>query len=341
MDMPHSISLTLRSVVAISALTLSMSVRAAVEDSAVAAMRYVSLDVQSDNADATQFSGTGSFTLGKHTWLHGTLGRITDSNSTTLGDLQHYGLGAGFRAEHLQVSLDFSHYKNDESYKQRDILASLDWLTERFSMGLDVFRRDTDNSIDSVRDFPALNLTNVTLHADEQLTGNGIGLHADFYLTNRLNLSLGGMSYNYDSDYTLSSSSNPLLLRRLLAKHPTISKLVYLNNSGVTRSLALLDNSYNLGLSYQFGSMALAAQYLRDQALETDDVTHTAILSATVFVGDRWMPGALGRPVAQHSADDVASGLSSATTGNRPAAGAIRRVIRAAYLRKLSAFSRG
>jgi hypothetical protein len=170
-----------------------------------------------------------------------------------------------------------------------------------------VFRRDTDNSIDSVRDFPALNLTNVSLEPTKQLTGNGIGLHADFYLTDQLNLSLGGMSYNYDSDYTLNSSSNPCCFVACW-RNTDDFELVYLNNSGVTRSPALLDNSYNLGLSYQFGSMALAAQYLRDQALETDDVTHTTILSATVFVGDHWMLAPQIGQSRSDSADDVTFG---------------------------------
>jgi hypothetical protein len=94
MDMHHSISLTLRSVVAISALTLSMSVRRQWK-TARWRQRYVSLDVQSDNADATQFSGTGSFTLGKHLAARHA-GAHHRQQQHTLGDLQHYGSALAF-----------------------------------------------------------------------------------------------------------------------------------------------------------------------------------------------------------------------------------------------------
>ncbi|MGE0115501.1 MAG: hypothetical protein AB7T07_11560 [Steroidobacteraceae bacterium] len=280
-------------------------------DSYVSAMRYVSLDTQRDNADSQQFSGTGSFTLGKYVWLQGTLGRINDSNSASLGDLKNYGFGAGLKGEHLQFTADFSHYRSDGSFRQRDVNAALDWHEERFSLGLDLFHRSTDNSIDATRSFPTLGLTNVALHVDENLTGNGFGAHATFDITEQLSLSLGGMGYSYDSDYQLTSSTNPILIRRLLAKHPTLSQLVYLNNSGITRSLALLDNSFHLGLSYQFSAALLSAQYLRDTALDSDVVTNTAMLDASILVGDHWIVApAIGQSKSDQAERVTFGGLS-------------------------------
>ncbi len=297
-----------RNVIVLALLGMASVTHAAENDSHVSAMRYVALDTQVDNAEFSHFSGTGSFTLGKYVWLQGTLGRITDNSDATLGDLQQYGLGAGFRTEHLQATLNFSDYQGDASYEQRDLLASLDWLGARYTVGLDIFRRSTHSTANTIRDFPALNLTNVTLYVDEELTGNGIGLHADFYLTDDLDLSLGGMSYDYDSDYTLTASSNPLLIRRLLAKYPTISELIYQNISGVTRSLALFESSYNIGLSYQFSSMALTGQYLHDEALASEETLDTASLSATMLVGDNWMLAALLGQSRSASADGVTFG---------------------------------
>jgi hypothetical protein len=304
-------NLLLRSV--ITALLACVAFQAhADDDSYVSAMRYVSLDVSGDNADSRQYSGTGSFAIGKYMWLQGTAGKLTDQSTNTvntLGDLKNYGAGAGFKNEHVQLSVNFSNYKNDTSYRQRDVTAALDWNAERFSVGLDLMRRTTDDSLDTVRNFTRLNLTNVALHVDETLTGNGIGLHANFQLTDALSLSLGGMSYSYSSDYTLTSSTNPTaanVLRNFLEKHPTVSNTFYLNNSGLTRSLALLDSSYNLGLSYQFSAVGLNAQYARDEALDTGDITDTFTLGASIFVGDHWMLS----PLIGQSKNDTTDGVT-------------------------------
>ena len=307
--MHASASLILRSVVAIALASTAPLTHAAEDDSYVSAMRYVSVDAQGDNADSRQYSGTGSFTLGRYTWLEGTVGKITDTGTNTLGDLKNYGGGVGFKNEHLQLSVNFSSYKGDTTYKQRDVTAALNWNAEHFGISLDLMRRTTDDSTDTIRSFTKLGVTNAALHIDETLTGNGIGLHANFNLTDALSLSLGGMSYSYDSDYTLTSSTNPAivnLLRNYLEKHPTIANTFYLNNSGVTRSLALLDSSYNLGLSYQFSSAGLSTHYVRDEALQTGDITNTYMLGVMIFAGDHWILS----PSIGQSNSDTADGVT-------------------------------
>jgi hypothetical protein len=303
-----SASSLLRSAIMLTLTTATSLAHAASDDSYVSAMRYVSLDVSGDNADSRQYSGTGSFTLGKYVWLQGTVGKLTDSSANSLGDLKNYGAGAGLKNEHLQLSVNFSSYKNDTTYKQRDVTAALDWNEKRFGVGLDLMRRTTDNTTDTVRSFSKLGINNAALHIDETLTGNGIGVHANFDLTDALSLTLGGMSYSYDSDYTLTSSTNPALvtgLRTLLEKHPTIANTFYLNNSGVTRSLALLDSSYTAGLSYQFDAVGVNAQYARDKALDSGDITNTVSVGASIFLGDHWMLSpSIGRSMSD-TADDV------------------------------------
>jgi hypothetical protein len=305
--MRASTHLLFRTVIAASLAGMVSQAHAASDDSYVSAMRYVSLDAQGDNADSRQYSGTGSFTLGKYVWLQGTAGKLKDTRTNTLGDLSNYGAGMGIKNEHLQMNVNFSSYKNDAAYKQRDVTAALDWSTSRFGVGLDLMHRTTDDRTDTVRNFPRANLSNVALRIDETLTGNGIGLHANFEITDALSLSLGGMSYSYSSDYTLSSSTNPNaanVIRTLLDKHPTASNKFYLNNSGLTRSLALLDSSYNLGLSYQFDAVGLNAQYARDKALDTGDITDTVTLGASIFLGDHWM---LSPSIGQSKSDTADS----------------------------------
>jgi hypothetical protein len=296
--MSNLITAAVRICLALMLIGLTSFVNAAEEASHVAAMRYVSLDTQGDNA-SRQYSGTGSFTLGNYMWLQGTIGQITADNNHSLGDVQQFGVGTGFSNGVVRLGVNYDRYKDDDRYQQRNLLTTLDWTGERISIGLDIARRSTDNSIDTT-----LGQTNISVRVDEKLIGNGIGLHADFTLTDALSMSLGGMSYNYDSNYELTASTNLPLLQRLLTRYPTIAELVYLNNSGVTRSLALLDNTYNFGLSYQFNTVALSAQFLRDEGLESDVVTNTGLLSAAVFIGDHWL---LSPAIGQSRSSDADS----------------------------------
>ncbi|MGC3982780.1 MAG: hypothetical protein QM808_16135 [Steroidobacteraceae bacterium] len=280
----------------------------------VSAMRYVALDVQADDNNSQQYSGTGSFTLGNYTWLHGTLGKIVNNDATSnLGDLKFFGAGAGVRGEHWQVQAGFSRYRNDDNFRQRDINGSVDWLDERFSIGIDVANRRTDNSFDTTvtRTLTSGTVT-VPIHAVEKLTGHGFGAHASINLTDALILSLGGIDYSYDNSssvegsYTYTSTASPTILQQLLDPIRSVirdrieQRIEYLAGSQMTRSIALLDNSYNAGLTYQFDSAAVGGQYIRDKALETGEITDTFILDSSLFLGDHWILS----PMVGHSRND-------------------------------------
>jgi len=277
-------------------------------DSYVSARRYVSVDATADNADFNQFTGTGSFSFGKYLWLQTTLGKLTDDNDDGLSDLKIFGAGGGLRGEHLQLTIDFDQYKSDRSYTQRDWRGSLEWYNERFTIGIDAFHRDTDNSIDTTRSFPILGLNNVALHIAESIAGDGFGLHMDVGITDNLILSLSGIDYDYESEYVLTSTTNPILIRRVLTNRPSVAELLYLNDSGVTRALALLDSSYNAGLYYQFDFLSLSAQYFHDDALDSDDATDTTTLGADIALGESWTIAPLLGYSSSDDADSVVFG---------------------------------
>jgi hypothetical protein len=298
-------------IAALSSLAVQVHAEEPAETNYASSMRYASLDAIGDS-ESRQVTGTASVSLGRFVWVQGSGGKLTDSSdANVLGDLSNVGAGVGFKNGFLQLQASFSKYKNDESYDQRDVNASLSWLGERVSVGVDVFRRDTDNSVDTVRNFPTLGLNNVALNIRESFNGSGVGLHADFYVTDDLTLSIGGMSYSYDSDYTITSSSNPILIRQLLAKRPTLSELLYLDNSGVTRSLALLESSYNAGLRYQLTNVAWSVQYFRDSALDSDDVSSTGTLGLSIFIGDHWVVAPSYGYSSNSEADSVSFGSLS------------------------------
>lgn len=285
-------------------------------DSYVSAMRYVSIDGQTDNDDSSQYSATGSVALGKYTWLQATVGKLLDDTPNGLGDLKTYGAGVGLKGEHLQFSANFAHYKNDANYRQRDVIAALDWRNARFLVGLDASHRSTDNLYNfSVTDtYPNLGVTTLATRTTESLSGNGFGAHASFNLTDRLTLSLGGMGYHYtqtlDVTATLTASQQqqqPLvqLITQLLQRRINLNiqnALAERSSSIVTRNVVPLDNSYNLGLSYYFDAASLSAQYVRDKVLDTNGTTHTVLVGASFSLGDHWI---VAPQVGYASSDDA------------------------------------
>lgn len=313
--MQPSTTAALRNALAICLSGLTLTAHAA-EVSPVSAMRYVSLDASSDNADSRQYSSIGSFTLGNHMWLQGTLGKLTDDSSNGLGDLQNFGIGTGFKGEHVQLSINFSHYKNDDSYKQRDVSAAVEWYSERFAVGVDALHRNIDDSYArSFTDtFPVLGTRTIAVQADEALTGRGFGAHGSVNFTDRFSLSLGGMSYSYDRDVAIgtdvSASQYPLIAQYIENRINTLIQDNLARRSGqtLTRNVVPLDNTYNLGLSYTFDTVGFSAQYIHDKLLDSDATTDTLSLAASLFIGDHWM---LAPQIGQSSsdiADDVTFG---------------------------------
>jgi len=277
----------------------------------VSGMNYVSLDATGDNADSRDSTLAGSMGFANYFWADANVGKLNDSNDNSLGDMKHGGLGFGMRNASWTFKLGGSRYKNDAAFLQRDVNATLEWHNDVVTVGIDGMHRRTENSLDAVRDFSRLGLTGVMIHADETITGHGFGAHLNWNVTDALSLSFGGISYSYDSDYTLTSSSNPALIRSVLKRFPTVAETFYLNQSGVTRSLALLDNSVNVGANYQWQSAQLSLQFIQDKALETGDKTNTVQVGASFFLGDHFMLSPmLGRSSTDNAEDVNFGGLS-------------------------------
>jgi|GEM_PF-2279950 len=295
--MRASTSLSLRTLIAVTLAATSMQAHADSDDSYVSAMRYVSLDVSGDDNDSRQYSGTGSFTIGKYFWLDGTIGKLKDGSTDGLGDLTNYGIGAGVRGEHLQFTANYTHYKNDANYTQRDVTAAMDWIDKRYAFGLDAFHRSTDDirSKAVTSTFPVLGFTTIQATAEQNLTGKGFGAHANVNITDQLSVSLGGMGYSYDNDIrastNVSASQAPGFAQALQRALTTLlqQRIDSLSSGSVTRNVTPLDSTYNAGISYQFSIASVSAQYVRDKILGSDSITNSYTLGASVFAGDHWV----------------------------------------------------
>ncbi len=280
---------------------LAVNATAAEVDSPNASMRYAAISTLHDSDHNRQTTATVSLTFGDHGWAHvgGGKARVQQANATvnpTLGNI-----GVGFAGQQWTATLEARRRKDGDRYDQRDWNGSLEWRNEVLGIGIDGLHRNTD--IEAVVPVTgAQGTTNVPVA--ESLRGNGIGLHAYFNLTQRLNVFFGGMSYDYDATtrqngtVTTTSGSGGVIgiVNNALNNRPLLAQQVLLQTTGATREAAILQRSYNAGVRYRFDSVTLTAQYFNDQALDSNDSTNTAELSAAVFLSEQWtIAPAIGR----------------------------------------------
>ncbi len=240
-----------------------------------AGMRGASIETQGDDAHNRMTMAALSLTLGNHWWIHGGGGRsrseIVPADTSETTDVIESTLvrgGIGFATEHWQYTLDFNSHSNGDNYTQRDWSGSLGWGNARFGIGLDAMSRTTETRTAVTGQFGQ-----ITQYVKQSLDGHGFGLHADINLTARLNLFAGGMFYSYGD---------------VSSDHPALARLLSFGGSGITREQAILDNSAFVGLGFQAAPFEITAQYLRDAALDSGEITHTVQLRGRVSLGDHW-----------------------------------------------------
>jgi len=275
-------------------------------------MGYVSINVQADNADTRAGSALISLPLVQHLAAQAWVGQLRDNSSDDALDLTQFGFALGGGGQHVSARFAFDSHSGDD-YRQRDISANADWSGTRGSVGVDLLYRKTDSSTDSIVSFPSLGLTNVAMRIDETYTGKGFGAHGSIHVTDRFTLSAQGIAYEYDNEYQVTSSTNPILFRRLLVNRPTLIELLYLNYSGITRSLALLDSSIGAGMQYAIGSGAIGLDYYYDTALDDSDRIQSFLVSAAVPIGDHWELN----PLLGYTRSDVAEAVTFGGVGIR------------------------
>jgi hypothetical protein len=278
----------------------SLQARAEDSDSTshVAGMRYVSVEVQSDNADNRDWRASASLTAGDYVWLRAGFGKSKSLLDTDTLDTNLASGGIGIRGEHLELKVDFTSRKDGDKYDQRDWNGSFGWRNDTFGIAVDGMARSTGTETVQIVTLPIIGPRSVLVK--QSIDGSGFGVHADVNVTDELNLFAGGMSYSYDDVAT---------------NRPALVRLLNFSGSGITREQAILDRSWDAGFSYGFELLDLTAEYFNDKTLASGDITHTMLLSAAIFMGEHWMlTPTLGRS-SNDALGDVTFGAVSLSYG--------------------------
>lgn len=234
---------------------------------------YAAVSAEVDDEDSSNLLGEFGLPLGRRGWMHLGLG----SSTATLGSLQVdttlASVNVGFDAERFGVEGGYAYRKDSDSFEQHDLRAGLRLLMARGQIGLDLFHRTAED--ETVTSIERRRLDPLAIRIVEAVAGSGIGLNGAVDMTPRLRLFASGMTYDYDSDI-----EGPAFL----ARFPRLA----LRLSSVTREEAYLDNTMRIGATYRFDACSLTARYIRDEELDSAEITDTIEIAADISLGAQW-----------------------------------------------------
>lgn len=250
------------------AVTLAMASLAQAEPTEIRGYS-AALSGEIDDADFSEVQAEFAVPFGETAWVQFNVGTTTAADDDV--DMTTLGLRTGFSTGKFDWLAMYTYREDDSSYTQHDVFGGFTYIASRGTIGLDLFYRSADyETITSIqrrfRDPLAIRVVETT-------EGTGIGAHGEIFVTRRVTLSSGVMLYNYDDSSNVPAG---------LARFERVSL------SGVTRDEAYLKDSINVGVTYEFEMMSLAAVYYRDREVDTNFVTDTAEIYADITLTEHW-----------------------------------------------------
>jgi hypothetical protein len=239
--------------------------------------RHVSLGVQRD-AQGHQLSLAGlGLAVGQRGWVELGAGRATDPQADGATHTGIASVGAGYLADGMQVSLGLSQRSGGSRYRQSDVSASVDWLWPGLKAGLDLTHRSARSRV-TVAD---ANAPGGSAPATQRVHASGVGLHAAYQLTQRVQVYGAAMRYRPSiSTRADGAAQDSGLLGQVLGRQP----------SAVNREQTVLSRSLQLGARYQLSPQAaVSAETLSDRLPNGAGSVNSLQLKAAITVAPAWV----------------------------------------------------
>lgn len=253
---------------------------------------YAALSGEVDDADFKELRGALAVPFGETAWAQLDLGTTTASQTNDDVNITTIGARTGFSTGKVDWRLMYTYREDGSSYTQHDVFGGFTYIARRGTVGLDLFYRSArSESVTSIqrrfRDPRAIRVVETT-------EGTGAGAHGELNVTRHLTLSSGVMFYDYDNSSNVPS---------------TVARLQRVSLSGVTRDEAYLQDSINVGVTYEFAVMSLGVVYYRDRQVDSNAATDTAELYADVTLTQHWALEAwIGSAMAQDDSETTYGG---------------------------------
>ena len=220
--------------------------------------------VEGDNADGLALALFGDIATGDETWLSGGIARsrvdlaIRDELETWYADIgvDHYFDPAGIR-------LGVAYWGDDEILDSVDLRTSLYFRGDKGSLSLDYEFRDFELELP---DFDRFRSRQVNFDA------NGIGISARLDLTDKVDVRIKGIAYDYSINLRLDPN-------RDIVNVISVSRLSLINS--------LVDYRANVGLGIDFGLKRLEFDIAQWEGAVAGARTNSYSLRFLMPVGER------------------------------------------------------
>jgi len=276
----------------LSLATQSRADEASDEDSAVGT-RFATLSAEADDDSSHVLSGSVGLPLGRRGHLDLGLGRSRATLANAEEDSTFASIDVGLDTDRTRMQIGYAFRDDGDSFRQHDFRGQFTLVRGIGRIGLDLFYRDAqDETVTSVE---RRRRDSRSIRVIESMEGTGVGLHGSLDVSDRVRLFASGMTYDYNRDVDAPA---------FLSRFPRLSLRV----TGVTRDEAFLDNTARIGVDYTFELATVSVTYIRDEEVDTHDITDTGELSADIPVGERWLLS----PWLGYSSDDTEGGTASA-----------------------------
>jgi hypothetical protein len=248
---------------------------------------YAALSTEVDDAAFRELQAEFAVPFGQTGWIQLDLGTTTASRAEDDVDLTTIGVRTGFSIGNVDWRAMYTYRDDGSSYTQHDLFGGFTYIASRGTGGLDLFYRSAE--YESITSIQRRFRDPLAIRVIETTEGTGFGAHGEFYVTRHLTLSSGVMFYDYEDSSNVPAS---------LARFERVSL------SGVTRDEAYLQDSINVGVTYEFAVLSLGAVYYRDREVDAGFVTETAELYADVTLTERWALAAwIGHALSEDDAE--------------------------------------
>lgn len=237
-------------------LAAVLAASAARADDPNAAIRHVGIGVQRDAGSNQSVLGTLSLPVGQRHWVQLSGGQTRTAQSGAAQRAGVLGAGIGTLGDGWLASLNATHRRDGDRFRQSDWLATVEWQHETFDIGLDGSYRDARR-----RD--------ATLPTALRVKGAGLGLHGGVRLGERSRLYGAAMRYDLRSEGGGGAPAAPTLLQALAGR-----------SALVARDELALRRSVQAGLSHRFDAATVSAEYLGDALLGAGGTVRTVQFKA-------------------------------------------------------------
>jgi hypothetical protein len=264
-------------------------------------LRSIGIAAQGDARHNRTLQGTLTLPVGRRQWLQLSGGQTRVAQEAVAHRAAVFGVGAGHLGDGWQLSAGATHRRDGQRYRQTDGVLALEWRFAHADIGLDgSYRVARQQGTVAAPDGAG---GTAWVPVEQRVEGAGVGLRGGLLLGEKTRLFAGAMRHDLRSQTRQNGSvvgaggGDPAgIAGALLGNRSLLGQALSTRASLVARDELALTRTLRAGLSHRFERVALSAEALEDEVLDTPGTLRTVQLKAAVDLAPGWtLAPAVGR----------------------------------------------